>query len=51
MCTPSLARSFLNYLKRFRRRAFVAERTVGAKAFGEENKECIQEDTWLKEAE
>lgn len=46
-----LARSFSDYLKRFGRRAFRVERAVGTKAFRDENKEHIQEDTWLKGAE
>ena len=51
MCTPDLAKSFSDYLKRLGRRAFGAERAVGTKAFRDENKEHIQEDTWLKGAE
>lgn len=38
MCTPDLAKSFSDYLKRLGRRAFGAERAVGTKAFRDENK-------------
>lgn len=41
MCTPDLAKSFSDYLKRFGRRAFGAERAMGTKAFRDENKEHI----------